>query len=109
MPLRPLRSPLVPTGGGTNPRTVRLVTTTEAPAIAEPDPRDVLLDATALMARYRVSRSTVYGEVVQRPGWPAPVVRGRWRLDHVRAYEDGLVTRSAPTMPVRKRASRASA
>lgn len=55
--------------------------------IPTPDhPSHVFVDAAFLAARYGRKRTFV-SELVRSPGFPRPVVAGRWRLDHILAWE----------------------
>lgn len=60
--------------------------TTSSTATAT-NPRHVFIGITDLMARWRKGRSCTYDRVAT-PGFPRPVVQGRWRLDHVMVWED---------------------
>lgn len=49
-------------------------------------PSHVFVDAAFLAARYGRKRTFV-SELVRSPGFPRPVVAGRWRLDHILGWE----------------------
>lgn len=58
------------------------------------DPRHVFLTASEVIARYRWGRTKGY-EQLRDQGFPRPVA-GRYRLDLLMAWEDGLLAEAAP-------------
>ncbi|MGH8991587.1 MAG: hypothetical protein ACRDZ7_08680 [Acidimicrobiia bacterium] len=56
-------------------------------ATQSPDPRHVYLSQSDLQTRYGRGR-TFISQLVNSPGFPRPIVPGRWRFDRILAWED---------------------
>ncbi|MGH9004209.1 MAG: hypothetical protein ACRDYV_13880, partial [Acidimicrobiia bacterium] len=56
-------------------------------ATQSPDPRHVYLSQSDLQTRYGRGR-TFISQLVNSPGFPRPIVPGRWRFDRILARED---------------------
>ncbi|GAA4380716.1 hypothetical protein GCM10023146_41430 [Nocardioides caricicola] len=78
------------------PRTVRSMTTTMT--LEGLDPRHTFLSARDVFARYGWGKTQGYVHL-KTPGFPRPVLGGKYRLDTLLAWEDGQV-QPVPDPPV---------
>jgi hypothetical protein len=72
-------------------------TTNSLPHEAATDPRHVFLTASDIHARYRLARTAGY-RLTRDPAFCRPCGPGRWRLDHLLAWEDAQ--HHDPTRPL---------
>jgi len=83
------------------------------PAMTEPSSPHAFLSARQVIARYGWGRTKGY-RILRSEGFPRPIGGDRYRLDALVAWENAqldarVTTRSAPSLPARKRRTARSA